>query len=59
MALVIKDGHGLLIVTASVNSDDLAYWLIRLQEVAVFGDSALMEEGLGGLLFLAVIVNSN
>jgi hypothetical protein len=44
-------------VTGAVNTNDIANWLIRLQEVTVFGDSTFVEESLSGLLFAAVIVN--
>ena len=57
MTLVIKNRNSLLIVTASVEADDITNWRIWLQEVTVFRDAALMEEDLSCLLFLTIIVN--
>ena len=43
----------------AVDTDNVTDRLIWLQEIAVFGDSAFMEEDLGCLLLLTVIVNGN
>ena len=45
-------------MAAAVDTNDIAYWLIWLQVITVFGDSALVEEGLCCLCLSAIVIDN-
>jgi len=56
MALLIKDWDCFLVVTFADKPYYISDRSIALDEVAVFRDSAFMEEGLTLLLFSAIVI---
>jgi len=58
MALVIKNWNGLLVVTSSVNTNYIANRFIWLQEITVFSNSTLVEEGFRCLCLGAIVINN-
>ena len=58
MSLIVENWNSLLIMASSIDANDIANRLIRLEEITVLRDSTFVIESLSRLLFCPVVVNS-